>query len=288
MNTFESNILNIYGESGKAWLDDLPRLVSEISAQYGLLELKQLPNLSYNYVLSGTQGKHPIILKIGLDREGLKREGAALEVFHGSGSVQVLAQGDGFLLLERAIPGHSLKSFFPEKEAHSIEITCEVMKKFHLDQNPFRYPFPHIKDWLNNLDTHWDLPLRYLQKARRLRDQLLKSSSKEVLLHGDLHHENILSNGDGWVVIDPKGIIGESAFEVAAFIRNPIPDLLTVDNSKEIISRRIISFAKFLNISEGRILDWCFVEAVLSWVWNIEDNLDTNYFEKLTELFDEI
>jgi len=31
---------------------------------------------------------------------------------------------------------------------------------------------------------------------------------------------------DGWVAIDPKVVIGEPAYEVAAFIRNPMPALL--------------------------------------------------------------
>ena len=33
MNTFQSNIVNIYREKGKAWLDDLPELVAAISSK---------------------------------------------------------------------------------------------------------------------------------------------------------------------------------------------------------------------------------------------------------------
>jgi len=33
-------------------------------------------------------------------------------------------------------------------------------------------------------------------------------------------------------------------------------------------------------------LDWCFVQAVLAWVWSIEDGLDESYFKQLTEIFD--
>ena len=51
MNTFKSNIINIYGEKGKAWIDELPRLVSAISSRLDLRDLKEVTNLTCNYVL---------------------------------------------------------------------------------------------------------------------------------------------------------------------------------------------------------------------------------------------
>ena len=90
-----------------------------------------------------------------------------------------------------------------------------------------------------------------------------------------------------WLVIDPKGVIGEPAYEVAAFIRNPIPELLTHADAPNIIHNRITRFANLLGIPAKRILDWCFVESVLSWIWNIQDKLDTEYFVNLTKIFNE-
>ena len=82
--------------------------------------------------------------------------------------------------------------------------------------------FPHIHEWLKALDhgpefiaarTIPDVRERiitYLEKARYLRDKLLKKHLFEsVLLHGDLHPENILQNGedatDGMVMLRPSG-----------------------------------------------------------------------------------
>ena len=65
MNTFQSNIIRIYGEKGKAWLDALPQLVTGISSKLDLHDLKEVTNLTYNYVLSGFQAGNPIILKLG-------------------------------------------------------------------------------------------------------------------------------------------------------------------------------------------------------------------------------
>jgi streptomycin 6-kinase len=288
MNTFQSNIINIYGEKGQAWLDALPELVSAISSKLDLRDLKEVTNLTYNYVLSGFQGNNPIILKAGLDNAGLKREAFALKCFAGYGVVKVLAEDDGMLLLERAVPGISLKSYFPNMEQESVEIACKVMKKLHKASIPGAHHFPRVKDWLTALDKDWPIPVGYLQKARKLRDELLQTSKPYVLLHGDLHHDNILQNGENWLVIDPKGVIGDPAYEVAAFIRNPIPELLNHIDAPHIIHNRVNRFADLLELPSQRILDWCFVQAVLSWVWALEDGCDANYFERLTKVFDEV
>jgi len=285
MNIFHSNIISIYGEIGQAWLDEMPDLVSATSSKLDLRDLKAVTNLTYNYVLSGFQGDNPIILKMGLDNAGLKREALALKCFAGCGAVKVLAEDNGILLLERAVPGTSLKSYFPDREQESIEIVCGIMKKLHQANIPATHNFPHVKDWLTALDNDWNIPNHYLQKAKKLRDELLQTSEVDVLLHGDLHHDNILQNGDEWLVIDPKGVIGEPAYEVAAFIRNPIPELMHHADATTIIHNRITRFAELLELPSQRILDWCFVQAVLSWVWAIEDGCDASYFEQVAKIF---
>ena len=296
MKTFEQNIINLYGEKGKQWQENLPNLITKLANTYGLSNLKPVNNLSYNYVLSGFQGAQPIILKLGLDIDGFKREAAALMAFEGFGVVQIFLENTGLLLLECVVPGMSLKSYFPEKDDEAINITTNVIKRLHQAPIPNTHAFPHIKDWLEALDGDLKIAAPTLQKARELRDQLLKTADPDILLHGDLHHDNILQNGNDWVVIDPKGVIGEPAYEVAAFIRNPIPELLNHADAPNIIHNRVTRFAELLELPSQRILDWCFVQAVLSWVWAIEDlspealaqgdGCDTSYSEKITGIFD--
>lgn len=285
MTTFQSNNISIYGEKGTVWLSELPDLVVEISSRLNLSDLKEVTNLTYNYVLSGFHGDKPIILKLGLDNAGLKQEAFALRCFVGCGAVKVISENNGMLLLERAVPGTSLKNYFLDQEMKSIEITCSIIKKLHQANIPKSDNLPHIKDWLSALDNDLNIPHEYLAKARRLRDTLLKTSVPDVFLHGDLHHDNILQNGNDWVVIDPKGIIGEAAYEVAAFIRNPMPELLSVNNAEEIIQNRISTFSNLLDIKSARILDWCFVQAVLAWTWSREDGCDNGYWKRLVEIF---
>jgi streptomycin 6-kinase len=289
MQALERNMINIYGEKGKRWLADLPNLILNIGSTYGLSNLQPVKNLSYNYVISGLQGSQAIILKLGLDSDGFKQEATALNAFAGFGVVKMLAENEGLLLLERALPGDSLKSYFPKLDDVAIRICAQCLIQLHKAPLPEANIFPHIKDWLAILDKNWDIPENYLEKARQLRDSLLQTSNKEVLLHGDLHHDNILQSHNGWLVIDPKGVIGEPTYEVAAFIRNPLTlldDLQNITAVQAIIQNRITRFSELLDLPSQRILDWCFVQAVLSWAWALEDQGDVTYFKNLTALFE--
>lgn len=285
MKEIEENIISLYDEKGKQWLTNLPFLIANLEVAHGLSHLKPFKNLSYNYVLSGFQGLQPIVLKLGLDSNALKQEAHALKAFAGLGVVNVLLENDGILLLERAVSGVSLKSYFPEKDHEAIQIASNCLRQLHQAPIPSNHHFPHIKDWLESLDNDLDIPTDILHKARRLRDKLIATSTKHVLLHGDLHHDNILQNGNDWVVIDPKGVIGEPAYEIAAFIRNPLPELLAHHTVLTIIDNRINQFAKTLKLSRQRIINWCYVQAVLAWVWALEDTGDENHFKILTQLF---
>lgn len=237
-------------------------------------------------MLSGFQGYQPIILKLGLDVGGFKREAAALMALKEFGVVQVFSENAGLLLLECATPGVSLKSYFPEKDDEAINITANVIKRLHKASIPRVHVFPHIKDWLTVLDSDLKIPAQTIQRAREVRDQLLKTAGSDVLLHGDLHHDNMLQNDNDWLVFDPKGVIGDPAYEVAAFIRNPMPELLNLDNSQKVIRNRVKRFVELLELPSQRILDWCFVQAVLAWVWALEDGCDDTYFKNVTKFFE--
>ena len=110
------------------------------------------------------------------------------------------------------------------------------------------------------------MPLNHLQKARFLRNTLLKSPGSEVLLHGDLHHGNILHHKE-WVVIDPKGVVGYPINEVWAFV---------MDMDRDI---PFISHACGFKLQD--VYDWYFVHLTLAASWNLQDNTDASLFLNL-------
>jgi streptomycin 6-kinase len=65
-----------------------------------------------------------------------------------------------------------------------------------------------------------------------------------------------------------------------------MPELLNHADVPNIIHNRVTRFAELLELPSQRILDWCFVQAVLSWVWAIEDGCDDTYSKNLTEFFE--
>ena len=90
------------------------------------------------------------------------------------------------------------------------------------------------------------------------------------VLHGDLHLDNVLSQGKGWVSVDPKGVMGEVEFEVASF--DFIHDHEVF--SPELLEDRIELFSTMGGFSAKRVLDWVFLRYTLSALWSIEDQGD--------------
>jgi len=240
--------------------------------------------MSFNYVARGLIKEKPILVKLGLNNRALSKETQCLKAFESHATPKVIANKDNMIIMECAVPGITLKEYFPWQETEATNILCNVIKDLHTAKIPIGHNFYHIKDLLHTLDNEPDIPNNILNKARRLRDKLLSTTMKEVLLHGDLHHDNILKNDHGWMVIDPKGFIGDPVFETAAYICNPIPDLLHENNPKEIIIGRIQLCAKNLNIQEQRVKDWFYVKSVLCWAWSLEDKLDHAYWKKLLNI----
>ncbi len=272
-NSFQNNIISIYSDMGQAWLKQLPNLVADLANKWELTNLSVFDNLSHNYVLSGFRNYQPIVLKLGLDYEALHNEAIALENFTNYGAVKVLAEENGALLIQRAVSGTSLKQILEIDNATKISICCELTARLHRSPTKHTHPFPKITDWLKTLDKEWQIPTQYLILARKLRDKLLTSTDPKILLHGDLHHDNILKHLEGWLIIDPKGVIGYPINEVWTYI---------MDIEKD--TKFVAEFFKYdLNI----VRSWYFVHLILASCWCLEDNLAPDKFLNLaTKAYD--
>ena len=173
---FESNIINIYGDRGKTWLKSLLDIVNAMAEKYNLSKLILADNLSYNYVLKGVREDSPVILKLGLDVSGLKQEYVTLKAFSGFGAIEVLAAEDGMLLMEQAISGQSLKSYFSKNDFGATIIACNLMQRLHQAPIPESRNFPHINGCLTAIDNDHGIPTQYISKALELCDQLTATS----------------------------------------------------------------------------------------------------------------
>jgi Streptomycin 6-kinase len=112
----------------------------------------------------------------------------------------------------------------------------------------------------------------------------LAENHQLVLMHGDFHHFNILSSERGWLVIDPKGVIGPAGYEVGPFLINPWGDLLSGKNYRQMTNRRIDILHERLGFERERIREWGLAHAILSAWWSIEDHGDWHYALAFAEM----
>lgn len=295
--TFIDTIINAWGSKGEIWFKELPDLITYCQEKWSLYNLKLVDNLSFNCVFTANRKNEQalVILKLSIPSPEFSREMHALQIYHGQGAVKLLEidLAKGACILEALLPGHTLESFFPAQDEKATLLMLEVMQKLHACKLPEDLSgFQSITQWLsvlNNIQEAPFLSLPLIKKARNLASHLLETSQEPaVLLHGDLHHENILLNHQEWTAIDPKGVIGERAYEVGSFIRNPMPELLQQVNALDIINKRLELCSKYLNIEKSRLVDWCFVQAVLSACWAYEDKSDWGLWLKCAELIERL
>ena len=280
-DTFARFMIELFGDEGRAWLERLPSMLIEYEARWHMTIGVPVSNLSFNYVApvvlaDGTEA----MLKTGLTDE-FPSQPEALKHFGGHGMTRLLAydEQDEVMLMERLKPGLSLRTVKDDEAAISAAI--QVMRQLWKPLPEQHYPFPTIQDWgegFARLRKMYDggtgpFPAVIYDRAEKLYAELSASMSEGVLLHGDLHQDNILSaEREAWLAVDPKGVIGEPAYETGSILRNFWPDILTVPNPKRLMARRIDQFAAELGFERERIYSWAFSQAVLSVIWNVEDN----------------
>ena len=278
---FIQRMVELYSSTGEAWVDRLPGMLFEIAQRWELKLSDPFLPLSYNYVApvvcaDGNQA----VLKIGVPHTELSTEIEALRVFDGRGSVRLLKSDPerGLLLLERLVPSAPLSAIADDEKAMLIAV--QVMKQLWRPP-PDVHPFPTLEEWatgFQRLRLEFDggcgpFPPQLVEAAETLFRDLLASSSTPKLLHGDLHHGNILSaERQPWLALDPKGVIGEPAYEIGALLRNPMPQLLDQIHPRETLSRRIDQFTEAFGFDRKRLIGWGLAQAVLSGWWSYEDH----------------
>jgi streptomycin 6-kinase len=278
MEKLITKVTNTWGDKGTSWLQQLPLLIESLAQHWSLMDVKPVTNLSYNYVATATQNNNtPVVLKISCDKQLIADEYKALQHFDGRGSIKVLDININYnaLLLQQAIPGHLLKEHHPIKMEDTIAIYADVVKQLSA-RSLTTNDYVHVREWCKDIDGIRDerIEKRYIQKAQELKKFLLSSADNEYLCHGDLHLENIIAHGEKWLSIDPKGIIGEMAFEAAAFNLTDYSELSDHDSIQDKISVRVKYLANALQLDTDRLLAWIFLRVIISAQWFIEDNGD--------------
>jgi len=318
---FISNVQGVLLEDGRSYVEALPDLIAETSARWGLTDVRPVPNLSYNFVVfakssftaktaKGTKkklnlrdlrvlgGSQDVVLKIGLPNRESRSEMAALRLFDGEGACRLLEYDEEryWMLLERLNPGVMLSTMEDDEEA--TRIAAEVMKMMWrpvgathaspLQQNEFI----QLTDWFHGgferMRKYFNggtgpLNEKLVERAESSVRDFFAENRNPVLMHGDFHHYNILSSERGWLVIDPKGVIGPAGYEVGPFMMNPWMSFSDGIN-RPLIMKRINILHEHLGFERERILEWSLAHAILSAWWSIEDDTGWEYAASFAEM----
>ncbi|MFF2274689.1 aminoglycoside phosphotransferase family protein [Agromyces sp. NPDC058126] len=182
----------------------------------------------------------PAMLKLAhLDEE--ERGGELLERLAGRGVARVLRREGAAVLIERATgPNDLVRMVLAGHDDEATRVLCATAAQLHVDpadldgtdpstsgelvvpSDAGGAPLVPLTTWFRELFAHADDLEPLHRRGAELADGLLAAPRDERVLHGDVHHGNVLDFGErGWLAIDPKGLVGESAFDFCNLLCNP-------------------------------------------------------------------
>jgi streptomycin 6-kinase len=201
----------------------------------------------------------------------------------GRGAARVLAYDDDGILLERARVAPSLVQLVHSGyDDEASLIICETVAALHAPRLAAPPPLVPLDHWFDALrptaKTHGGI----LQVAASVAAGLLAERRDVSMLHGDIHHGNILNFGPrGWLAIDPKGLIGERAFDYANLFCNPDDNVVTRPDRP---TRQLGVVACAAGLDARRLLAWVVAWAALSAAFLLQDGLSPEQPLWMTEL----
>jgi streptomycin 6-kinase len=275
---FKEKIIGCFGDEGKQWLPTLNTLVQTYAEKWNLTVEGPVTNLSYNYVLKAKDSEgRPVILKLGIPNFDFKSEIRTLESYNGQGCAKLLKADPEFgaMLLEQLLPGTMLSDV--ENEVMVVEHYTKVWRAIRRPL-PNAGSTPSIMDWASGLERYrksclngdMPIPMELVNLAEDFFHEITETSAGPELLHGDLHHENILlSDEHGWMAIDPKGVSGDPYFDLISFLVN---HLITKTNPKDLLKLRIDLLCRFMKLDRERLLKAAVAMGTLYACWGVEDN----------------
>jgi streptomycin 6-kinase len=223
-----------FGPAVHRWVDGLPEWIDELASRWSLRVGPAYP--AGNSSVAIRCG--PAVLKLFPDQAFAAEQVRTLGMFERSGRVPlVLADEDGAILMEAVEPGTPVTSPPPVNEYAAL------LTDLHA---PGFVPRT-LAEWTEEIFIRAEKRGVALGGARLLRDELISSQTRTVVLHGDLHFGNVL-NGPRLMVIDPRACVGDPCFDAVDYA----------------LAARSTSVAKAAGMDAERLAAWC---RVFEWVW---------------------
>lgn len=264
-------------EALAAWRTTAPRLAAELCADWELVpDGAPMAGATASALPVRTTTGEAAVLKVGWPHWEAEHEHLALRAWAGEGTVRLLRADPrrSALLLERAEPGHDLHAL-PVGEA--CEVVAGLYPRLHRPALP----------QLERLSTHaarWAAELAALRASdavpRRFADQaagLARSFAADpatdgMLLHTDLHYFNVLAaQREPWLVIDPKPLSGDPAYEIAPMLWNRWDEVMASRDPRTATLDRMFTLVDGAGLDEDRVRAWVTVRMMVNVKGAIEE-----------------
>lgn len=253
---------------------------SVFPASWNIEAAKQIADTPAGLVYEVTLGDGSLAVAKALKDKVLKdslRGADFIEWRAGVGCVKLLDRSDDILLMEHAGTETLRDVLFRDGDDDAATvIAADVLLHYH---QPSTQTPPAslltLPQYFESLfrkagqDRNDGADGPYIEAAS-LAQELIGRQSDIRPLHGDLHHENIMRSARGWIIIDPAGLIGDAALDVANMFSNPLDRFDLTRNEARIASMAAI-FAKALKRDERVLLQYAFAYGCLSAAWHEED-----------------
>ncbi|RSL14556.1 streptomycin 6-kinase/streptomycin 6-kinase [Edaphobacter aggregans] len=256
-------------EHGREWLFELPSRVSRCTEKW---ELRLQPPYSQSFVSIvfpvTLRDRFPAVLKIQWPHAESEYEHEALRLWKGRGAVQLYEfdPQEHALLIERCEPGDHLSSIDSDQ---ALDVLVEMLPRLWMPAGkPFRSLAEECAEWRKQLPSCWELAQRPFERALldvalEAMDRLSSAQGDQVLLHQDLHGDNVLrAMREPWLVIDPKPLVGEREFSLAPVIRS-----YEFGHSRSAVVHRLDKLTSSLGLDRERCRLWALVQT-LAWCFD--------------------
>lgn len=250
--------------AGQAWRAALPGNVAACEQQWELVLGEPLLGGCASLVLPAQRvdGSEAVLKLQFPDRES-EHEAAALEQWAGEGAVQLLEHDPErhALLLERCAPGTALSEVGQDE---ALDVYVDLLPRLW---KPAGATFTPLADeaawWASSLGASWEQMGRpfertLLELALDVLATLPQSQGEPVLLHQDLHADNVLRNTRmPWLAIDPKPLAGEREFGVAPIVRS-----FELGHTRKLVRQRLDRLTAELGLDRERARLWTIAQTI--------------------------
>lgn len=257
------------GPSGSEWVSRVPALIREALSRWGLT-LDGAPMTGVTaLVLPVLAGSTPLALKVGWPHREARLEHVALRRWGGLCAVRLVRADPalGLLLLERLDPARDLRS-------KSVEDACGLAGTLLASLNvPAGAQFDSLQEslpaHLEQLAANPAVPRRIVARTLGLARELTADPDPGVLLHTDLHYENVLAGAgraDAWFAIDPKPLVGHRGWELLPLLRNRTGEL-DGRSFRTAIRRRVAITAEAAGMDVDEAVAWSLLRVGIQLGW---------------------